>query len=1087
MHARWRGLNVALGSGGSRDESPWTSKAPVSAGTRDAAERIFVGLRREPEGSERLAVQGEVARGGMGTVFEVWDLDLRRSLAMKVLAKAPDRRLTSRALARFLEEAQITGQLEHPGIVPVHELGIDAEGRAYFTMRLVRGESLQAVIERVHRAEPDMPLTRALGLFVSVCDTVGYAHSKGVLHRDLKPSNVMVGAFGELYVMDWGLARVLDASDPEVATADLRTVRSEAGDARSAGSPWITMEGDVIGTPVYMSPEQAHGRVDEVGPRSDVYSIGAMLYHLLTGQRPYLTGAPDSDSTDAVLEAVRSRPPTPVHELVADVPAELESICERAMARDPMQRYAGTMELAGDLRAFLEGRTVSAYPTGAWAELRKWIERNRRLAQASAIAALSLVGGLAASTWLFLDSRANARRLALEVRTSEIQLGRLHAKSGAIPHAEELLWPRFFERPDDPEAHWALWELHSHAPCRMTLDAGIGANVGLALSPDRSLLAVYGPADSFATEGRIRLWDADRFEELVVLEGHTGPIHAADFDPENRLLATASGDGTVGLFDLAARARVGTLVGDGPALYAVRFHPHGRRLVSGNGFGALLVWDVAARTRAARLEGPARTINALCFDPSGSLLASAEEDGTVRLWRDLEREVAVLSAHQGGVIAVEFSPDGALLASGGRDRSIHLWDLATYERRASIPATNGQVMDLLFARGGKELLVAGTYGLETFAVADLALLRTLRAATAFRSLVQDRHGRILTTNGPTLRVWEHGTEAMAMRFPEHEGRVQATFDASGDRLVTGDASGRMRVWDARSATLERELCTLSGPVGSLRLDPSGTLVAAGTTGELRIVELASGATLRTFDRYVAYQNDADFDPRGGSIAFACSSGSFEVRDLETGELRAFLPAQEEALCVRYLDGGASIVTLNRDYRVRVWSSEGELRADPAHDFTWWEAEPSRDGRWLACASFGRTIELLDARTLEPTKVLRGHAGIPWSSDWHPSDRNLLATAAADGTARLWDVASGRSLLTLEAFEGAEAHHVEFDPTGNRLLVAGHRGQIAIFDLRHFDQHIAGNLRYQLGRLRPELRERVDEARLEAWLERRGVR
>jgi serine/threonine protein kinase len=200
-----------------------------------------------------------------------------------------DRRL----LARFLEEAQITGQLDHPGIVPVHELGLDSTGRVFFTMKLVKGRDLKSIFELVFTGREDWNETRALTVLLKVCEALAYAHKKGVIHRDLKPANVMVGAFGEVYVMDWGLARVLGREDthdlrlqPEPGASSLRTERKEERE-EAPDSPLFTMDGDVVGTPCYMPPEQARGEVERLGPRADVYAIGAMLYHLLARQMPY--------------------------------------------------------------------------------------------------------------------------------------------------------------------------------------------------------------------------------------------------------------------------------------------------------------------------------------------------------------------------------------------------------------------------------------------------------------------------------------------------------------------------------------------------------------------------------------------------------------------------------------------------------------------------------------------------------------------------------------------------------------------------------------------------------------------------------
>tara|TARA_R110002096_G_scaffold14899_7_gene52595 strand:+ start:409 stop:3156 length:2748 start_codon:yes stop_codon:yes gene_type:complete len=378
--------------------------------------------------ADRYQDEQEIARGGMGTVYRVWDPSLKRGIAKKVLGTgSASRGATAGLTERFLEEAQVTAQLDHPGIVPVHELGRDAEGRVYYTMSLVRGRNFKQIIDLVHKGQEGWTLTRALGVLQRVCEAVAFAHSKGVIHRDLKPANIMVGPFGQTYVLDWGLARV--AANPSGAVSrdessdDGAPVQSERRDAASSdpASPFLTHEGDVIGTPAYMAPEQARGDLDAVGPRSDVFSIGAMLYHLLAGRMPYSdTG---TATWQAMLKATNSGPPTSLRTFGRATPEELIAIQERAMAREPGERYESAMHLGEDLRAFLETRVVRAHRTGAFAELHKWIRRNRLAAAAAALALVSLLVGLGASLWLkgIADDSVEQAGVQLQVRQAVLE------------------------------------------------------------------------------------------------------------------------------------------------------------------------------------------------------------------------------------------------------------------------------------------------------------------------------------------------------------------------------------------------------------------------------------------------------------------------------------------------------------------------------------------------------------------------------------------------------------------------------------------------------------------------------------------
>ncbi|MEZ5967210.1 MAG: bifunctional serine/threonine-protein kinase/formylglycine-generating enzyme family protein [Planctomycetota bacterium] len=403
----------------------------------------------------RYEFHGEVARGGMGAILRVHDQTLGRHLAMKViLGQMPEGRgSTPRVdpgiLARFVDEAQVTSQLDHPGVVPVHEIGLDAHGRVYFTMRLVKGRTADQVFGLARECEDGWTLTRALEVILKVCDTLAYAHQKGVIHRDLKPTNVMVGRFGEVYVMDWGLARVLGQPDRRdlrlrPATASLSQVETERSRraASDPDSPLLTMDGAVVGTPSFMAPEQAAGKLDELGLRSDVYSVGAMLYALLTGRMPYVVpGVAMSPHT--ILGLVLQGPPTPIHQLDKGAPPQLVAVCEKAMARESEQRYADTRELAEELRAFLDQRVVKAFRTGPIAEARAWMRRNKLQTVLSALMmTAALVGvGRIVSSWIKAD---DAARLAHE-SLDRFYLVRDRVRLDEALAQETRLWPAFPE------------------------------------------------------------------------------------------------------------------------------------------------------------------------------------------------------------------------------------------------------------------------------------------------------------------------------------------------------------------------------------------------------------------------------------------------------------------------------------------------------------------------------------------------------------------------------------------------------------------------------------------------------------------
>jgi serine/threonine-protein kinase len=448
------------------------------------------------------------AKGGLGEVFVALDEELGREVALKEIQERYAGHRESRA--RFVQEAQITGGLEHPGVVPVYGLGAYADGRPFYAMRLIRGDSLREAAERFHREQAGLPageralrLRQLLGRFVAVCQAVAYAHSRGVLHRDLKPANVMVGQYGETLVVDWGLAKALDRADGEGTEGKLRP--------GPGGDPTATEPGAALGTPAYMSPEQAAGRPDLLGPRSDVYSLGATLYTLLTG-RPPLTHA---DTGEVLRRAQRGEFPRP-REVAPGVPAALEAVCLRAMALRPEGRYGSAQALAEDVERWLADEPVGAYREPLPARLARWARRHRAsvMSAAASLGVLALSLGVLAAVLTGHNralAAANAReRVAKEKARGNFRLARQAVKDYCVVVSgnlrlkqadlndlrKELLATaaRFHEQfkeqeGDDPDVRaeraYALFELGTIASQTGSAEEALG-HIGQAL-------ALWGP------------------------------------------------------------------------------------------------------------------------------------------------------------------------------------------------------------------------------------------------------------------------------------------------------------------------------------------------------------------------------------------------------------------------------------------------------------------------------------------------------------------------------------------------------------------------------------------------------------------
>lgn len=389
-------------------------------------------LRSIPQ-TEKYLIGDEIGSGGMGRVLEAYDPYIRRKIAIKILYD----KQSDEEKARFLEEAQLTGQLEHPNIVPVHDLGFTADGKLFFLMKRVRGKSLDDVLEALRNGDPlvrnAFTMSRLLQILESVCSAVAYAHARGVIHRDLKPANIMLGDFGEVMVMDWGLAKagsVRRRPTPQSFISLQETPRSSkvssryresmraatsahqlpevdlshaVGIMRNDSNIWGTRKGTIAGTPAYMSPEQARGDLESLDERSDIYSLGGILYEILTGTPPVL-GSTETEIVDRVIEhdiqTPRIRTPS------RQIPSELSRIAMKGLAAAPAMRYQSVLDLQGDLRAFLDGITVYSRENNFWETVFRLL---RHYKLASFLSGLFFALFVAGAVYLYQEQKSNMR------------------------------------------------------------------------------------------------------------------------------------------------------------------------------------------------------------------------------------------------------------------------------------------------------------------------------------------------------------------------------------------------------------------------------------------------------------------------------------------------------------------------------------------------------------------------------------------------------------------------------------------------------------------------------------------------------
>lgn len=674
------------------------------------------------------------ATGSLGEVFVAHDAELRREVALKQIQSGHAHDPESRR--RFLVEAEITGRLEHPGIVPVYSLGTHADGRPYYAMRFIRGSSLLTAIEDLHAAlrggsldaeEWSLRLRRLLRSFIVVCQTINYAHGRGVVHRDIKPHNIMLGRHGETIVVDWGLAKTLGD-----ATAENERVQQKKDSTESrlrVASPQttdLTMAGSLIGTPAYMSPEQAAGRTGKIGPASDIYSLGATLYHLLAGQPPFR-----GDNLGQVLQDVQAgRYPSP-RMIQPLVPRALESIATKAMARDPADRHMTAAAVADDVEHWLADQPFAAHREWPSERIFRWIRRHRAWAVAGfsavaatalvALAAVKVVDGqrrvaheLAVEKTSLAESERKERELAI-AGIRRARAGTLAANSRALKRTRpELCVLLAIEAVQTTTRHGLPIMPAAEESLREVL-MEIG---GVPFHPPEPVLALSAAGRWLVCKSQF--FDMDGLDPAATGQAHGVQAALAATSADESRLALVAGDGGITVVDPNDAVREPVVIAplDGPLVpekATMRLSPDGRWLFfAANGTGRLHDLHDRATPAGGRtgtiLEGVAATA---VFSPdSGRLamqaVASTDAAGnTVQVWRlgdDLAEPLPLAAGPDHRPLV--FSPDSRELVTreGAEDSQLRLWNLEAPGTGAAITTVPGEATALYRGNGDRLLL-----------------------------------------------------------------------------------------------------------------------------------------------------------------------------------------------------------------------------------------------------------------------------------------------------------------------------------------------------------------------------------------------
>ena len=979
---------------------------------------------RAEEASGRYRLLEICGQGGFGSVWRAEDRKLGREIAVKRLSE----RLAGdpESCQRFIQEAKVTARLEHPGVVPVYDLSDASPGGPNYAMKLVRGETLAEAIARFHsrprdRGARSIELMQLLNSFLAVARTMEFAHARGVIHRDLKPQNIILGEYGETVILDWGLAKDRQAALPEPETA--------AADPAGADSPWVTQPGTVKGTPAYMAPEQAAGRVDEVDERTDVYALGTVLFELLTGRIPF-EGLSSEDVRQRVLD---EEPPWP-SALHPGISRPLEAICLRAMAKAREARYPSVRALREDIERALADEPVAAYRERLWERLGRWTRRHRAwtLAAGAALAVVCAVSLIAVG--VIADSR---NREAAARREADVQrdTARKHA---AI--AEERL-------------QQVLRETYNIELLRIRdLWAASPAQALSLLDDDRRCPP---PLRDFAWGLYRRLADRRRWSSA----SHRGFVSAVAIAPDGRLIASASEDGTVGLVDPRSGQVTRRLQGHAGWVIDVAFVPCGDMVVSAGADKTLRLWSVSGGSLLRTIPAHQDQVNAVCAESGGKRVASGGADGTIKVFDPATGScLKEWRGHEGEVLDVQFLPGGSSLASAGEDGFVRLWDAESGRTRRQLAGHAGPVQALAPSPDGKWLASAGADAvilLWDVGSGSLAA-RLLGHAERISALSFSSSGRLLASAGwdKTVRLWEAASGREQATLAGHESSVLAVcFSPDESYLVVGDNRGRISAWQTVPTACGRRW-QQDGAVLSLAILPGGDrLVAAGgdpflvkASGRLRVWDAAHGRIEREMQAEGPTVTSIALDPAGHRLASAGSDRSVRLWDLDTGrELRRLGTHEGYVLSVAFSPDGVRVASAGGDGRVNVWDSRSGqlLHSRDAHRGTAQQVAFHPGGNWLASVGWDKTLVVWDlAAGREVLRLEQLAAASPFVA-FSPDGRSLVA-AQTETAFRSWEVPSGRFAAEFRGHE-ARVCAICFAADGKTLASADQKGLIRLWD------------------------------------------